>query len=145
MGSCQFFFALGHDTANCIVTQGLGGSTGVHSSAPRYDRAGTEARSRTLRHGPTIRARGTTTQPACARGKQQHARVALSRWGVSRYNRLYHDRRAAWCRDTARQGCNTTPSALRHDARELRHAGSAHDTARGGRDRELCCDTDLVS
>ena len=37
-------------------------------------------------------------------GEQQRACAGPGRWGVSRYNRLYYDRREVWCGNIARQG-----------------------------------------
>ena len=95
MGYCPFS-SLSHDTMDCIVTQGAGAC----SRGPRH---GQEA----LRHG----------RPA--RGASGSARAWPGRWGVSRYKRLYRDRRE-------RPGVATQRnSTLRHGAMRARH-GSQH-------------------
>ena len=53
----HFHFVLGHNTANCIVTQ-----------AHRGAQQGATIRPATLRHGPMTRPRSLATRPACARG-----------------------------------------------------------------------------
>ena len=55
LGYCPFSVVLGHNTANCIVTQ-----------ARRGVQQGATIRPAALRHGPTIRPGGTTTRPAYA-------------------------------------------------------------------------------
>ena len=74
----------------CIMT---GKGTGAQGRAARpCDTAG-EA----LRYGqggPAILSRQATTRPAAHRGMRQRAR-GLDGGGVSRYNRLYRDKREA--------------------------------------------------
>ena len=60
--SCCPFSSLGHDTSNCIVTQGKAGrAAGCCDTVPRR---------------PAIQPGGLATQPAYARGERQRARAA---------------------------------------------------------------------
>ena len=100
--TAHFQFALGHDTGNCIMTQGWGGMAWVLQEA-RHGQGGAQWHT-------TIRPRWATTWMAVRKGVRQRARARPYWWGVSRYNRLYRDRREAWplglCRDT--NGCIVT-------------------------------------
>ena len=82
------------------------GRVGVRSGTPRYGQPGHDTTS------------WVATQPTRAQGRVARAR-GPSCWGsVSRYNKLYRDRKAAWP-----LGCIVTQ--VRHDR------GKRHDTTQG--------------
>ena len=67
LGYYPFSVVLGHDTANCIVTQGVGHAAGGHNIASN-----------------------PTTRPTLAQGRAAARAQAAWPWGELRYNSLYH-------------------------------------------------------
>ena len=110
MGYCLFFISLSHNTASCILTQGLPGMAWETGLGVQQGRVGArKGRSWSATIQPTTRPREATTQPE-AHSHGARLGVSVSQYNRcivtgarawlagdgSRYNQLYRDRRAAW-------------------------------------------------
>ena len=86
MGYCPFLM-LGHDTADCIVTQqGLAHARG-HDTAKK-GRRGAQKGAATRSSGAATRLATPATRPACAQGRAATCLRRPGHRGVSRYNFL---------------------------------------------------------